>query len=101
MACCRMNFAVYVTGEDWECQNCNPPLLVEFSGPASFIVQMVIIQLVRKFLASVVSDISSVTAIYLHSEPVLSPVRIFVTLIVVMCSHLCLDLTNCVFSALL
>ena len=33
MACSRMIVNFYLTGKYWESQNCNPPLLMDFSGP--------------------------------------------------------------------
>jgi len=45
MACSRMIVIFYLTGEYWESQNCNPPLLMDFSGPEFRTVRMIIIQL--------------------------------------------------------
>jgi hypothetical protein len=47
----------YVTGEYWESQNCNTPLLTDFSGPEFRTVQLIIIQLVRKLVTPSVTAI--------------------------------------------
>jgi len=36
-----------LTGEYWESQNCNSPLLMDFSGPEFRTVQMIIIRFQR------------------------------------------------------